>query len=63
MNVISALFLIAEIHSTTNFEIYEEVKDFCNTANAKLHMKNHLKKNAIHLLVCVPFSVGSICKF
>ena len=61
MNAISALFLIAGIHSTTNFETYEGVKDFCNTANAKSSYEESLKEK--HLLVCVPFSLGSICKF
>ena len=28
-----------------------------------LHLKYHLRKNAIRLLVCVPFLLNSICKY
>ena len=44
MKAISALFLIAGIHSTTNFKTYEEVKHFCNTANAKSSYEESLKE-------------------
>ena len=35
VNVISILFLSAEIHSTTNLETYEQAKKFFHPANTQ----------------------------
>ena len=44
MNVISALFLIAGIHSTTNLKTYEQAKGFFNLANTKSSSEESLKE-------------------
>ena len=42
--VISTLFLIAGTHSTTNFKIYKQAKDFFNPANAQSLSKESLEE-------------------
>ena len=44
MNVISALFLIAGIHSTTSLKAYEQAKGFFNLANTKSSSEESLKE-------------------
>ena len=61
--MISALFLIAEIHSTTNLKAYEETKNFSNPANPQTSSEESFMENVKSLLVCVPISLGSICKY
>ena len=57
--MVSALFLIAGMHSAKNLEAYKQKISLTQ----KIHMKNSLRKNVIRLLVCVLFSLGSICKY
>ena len=59
--MISALFTIAGIHLTTNLKTYEQAKNFFNPANSQFSSEESFKE--IHLLVCVPFSLGSISKY
>ena len=60
LNVISALFLIAGIHSITNLKIYEQAKNFFNSANTQSSSEESLK--VIRFSVCIPFSLVSIHK-
>ena len=54
--MISALFLIAGIHSTTNLKTYKQAKNFFKETNThSLHVNYPLTKNVMRLLVCVPF--------
>ena len=56
------IIVIAGIHSKTNLKTFEQAKMFLNQHIHNLHVKNPLMKNVIRLLVCVLFSLGSICK-
>ena len=42
--MISALLLIAGIHSTTNLKIYEQAKNFFNPANTQSSYEESLKE-------------------
>ena len=56
--MISALFLVAGIHSTTDLKTtYEQAKIFFNPANTQSSSEESLKEKR-H--TCVPFSSGSI---
>ena len=62
--MIFALILILGVHSTTNLKTYEQGKKISLTQQIhNLHLKNPLRKNVMRLLVCVPFSLGSICEY
>ena len=47
MNVSSALFLIARIHSTTNFKIYEQTKKSLNPTNTQSSSEESLKEKRL----------------
>ena len=53
--MISVLFLIAGIHSTTNFKSYQQAKTSLTQQIHSFHLKNFVRKNVILLLVSVPF--------
>ena len=55
--MISALFLVAGIHLTTDLKTYEQAKKFFNPANTQSSSEESLKEKR-H--TCVPFSSGSI---
>ena len=59
--MISALFLIAGIHSTTNVKTYEQAKNFFSPANTQSSSEESLKEKRVS--ACVSFSFGSICKY
>ena len=61
--MISAIFLIAGIHSTTNYKLINKQKFSSTQQINNFHLMIPLRKNVIHSLVCVSFSVGSICKY
>ena len=64
VNVISALFLIAGIHSTK--KSLKLINKQTNSLTQKIHslyLKSPMKKSTKHLLVCACFSLGSICKY
>ena len=61
--MISTLFAIAGIHSTTNLKTYEQAKNYFNPAKTQSSPEESLKENVIRLSVCVPFSLGSIRKY
>ena len=60
--MISVLFLIAGIHSTTNLKTYGQAKNFFQPANMK-YMKKSSRESMNSLLVCAPPSLDSICKY
>ena len=46
--MVSALFLIAGIHSTTSLKTYEQANNFFNPADTdSLHLKNPLKDHTV----------------
>ena len=62
--MISALFLIAGIHSKTNLKTYVQAKNFFNPANTQCSSEESLKeKRCTFIGICVLFSLGSICKY
>ena len=61
--MISALFLIAGIHSTTNLKTCEQAKKFFNPANTQSLSEESHKENVKRSLVLAPFSLSSISKF
>ena len=48
--MISALFLIARIHSTTNLKTYEQAKNFFNPANTQSSSEECLREIR-HMLI------------
>ena len=58
--MISALFLIMEIHSITNLKAYEQAKNVFNPANIESSSEESFSEDVKYLLVCLPFSLGSI---
>ena len=44
--MISVLFLIAGIHSTTNLKTYEQAKNFLNAANTQSSSEESLKEKS-----------------
>ena len=64
MNMISALYLIAGIHPTTNLKTYEQARSFFDPANTQSSSEEYLKeKRHTFIGMCSPFALGSICKF
>ena len=61
--MISALFLIAGIHSTTNLKTCEQAKKIFNPANTQSLSEESHKENVKRSLVLAPFSLSSISKF
>ena len=55
--------MIQHIDSTANLKTYKKEKKLFNPAIHSLYLSNPLTKNVIRLLVGVPFSLGSICKY
>ena len=53
--MISALFLIVGIRSTTNLKTYEQAKNFFNSANARSPPEEYLKEKP-ETFICNLFS-------
>ena len=52
----SALFLIAEIHSTTNLKTYEQAKNFFNPVNTQSSSEKSLKEKHTFTGMCSLFT-------
>ena len=61
--VISALHLIAWIHSTTNLKTFEQAKNLFNPGNIQSSSEESAKEKCKRLLECVAFSFSSILKY
>ena len=60
--MISVLFPIPGIHSTTNLKTYEQAKNFFNATNTQSSSKEPLQEKSDTSIGICSFLLGSICK-